>query len=256
MSRTRTVDLALILILLIPAGAAAARTAPPDSLGLALGDTLEFTAGELRGVTWMGPDTTVVLVAEPGSPADSTSAVIATLRWQDRDGAVLREHDVTGLLSRGLAYDGKWFWSLGDPAAGQPATLYKIESDTLFVAEAYPTPGHRPRDLAWDGSQLWLVDRDRGRLDRFDPEAGEVVRSFVTPGFSPTGVASDGRNLWVSDAATGLLYRLSPGGSVWSGTVRAGDFFHRGQELALAWRQGELWLLLPGTGRAIRTRAD
>lgn len=252
MSRTWIADLALaaaaVLLLAAPAVAR-------DTLGLAVVDTLDLAEGELRGLTWLENDTLVVLVAFPAATPGAPDSV-ASLRWLDDEGAVLREHDVTGLLSRGLAYDGKWFWSLGDQDAERPATLYKIESDTLFVDEAYPTPGHRPRDLAWADDGLWLVDRDRGRLDRFDPEAEEVTRSHPTPGFSPAGVAWDGSSLWVSDAATGLLYRLNGRGTVWTGTVRSEDCYLRGAETALVWRGEELWLLPPRSGRAVRVRMD
>ena len=262
MTRSRNADLAraaLVVCALVACALSLVLAAAParaqQTLGLAVGDTLELTRGELRGLAWLDDGTAVALVA--ASTADSVGADgPVTLQWLAPGGAVIREHDVTGMLSRGLAFDGKWFWSLGDASAERPATLYKIESDTLFVAEEYPTPGHRPRDLAWADDGLWLVDRDRGRLDRFDPETEEVTRSYATTAFSPTGVAGDGRDLWISDLATGLIYRLNSGGTRWTGTVAASDWFSRGQELQLHWRDGSLLVTPAGTGRIIRARPE
>lgn len=259
MNRTRSVDPARLVTVALAAAAilacAGQVAAVPQPQGLAVVDTLEQTAGDLRGLTRLDDGTTVMLVALPAAAPGRPDSEV-TLRWLATDGGVTREHDVTGLLARGLAFDGKWFWSLGDATPERPAMLFKIESDTLFVEGEYPTPGHSPRDLTWADEGLWLVDRDRGRLDRFDPEVEEITRSHPTPAFSPAGVAYDGRDLWVSDVATGLLYRLNGRGTRWLGTVAAADWFARGREVPLVWRDGEL-LLLPATGgRVVRARAD
>ncbi len=222
-----------------------------DGLRLSIVDTLRITDLELRGLAWISDDTILALVADPdstpGSPPLST-----TLVWSDGDGNVLREFDVTGLLSRGLAYDGEWLWSLADPTSETGALLVQLEPDTLYVEQSYELPGHRPTDIAWDGNSFWIVDHDRGRLDRFDLDSEDVTRSRPSPGFSPSGVAHDGHFLWISDFGTGRLDRLSKGGSVWNGTVSADSYFRRGEEIALVWGQGSLWLLPAGTGYLLR----
>jgi sugar lactone lactonase YvrE len=242
---------ALLLVLLATSTVAA----PKGELSLSLMDTLQITEGDLRGFTWIGEDTTIVLVAEPDTlrPGFDLTNI---LYWYDADGEVIREHDVTGVLSRGLEYDGKWLWSFADATEDQEALLYKIEADTLFVDATYPTPGHRPNDLAWDGTHLWMVDRDSGRLDRFDPETEDVTRTRPTPAFSPTGVAFDERFFWIADLATGRLYRLSRGGSVWNGNVSLETYFHRGEDVTLAWNGGALWIIPQDGGIIIRSQIE
>jgi len=228
---------------------------PQAELRLSIVDTLQMTQGDLRGLAWIGNDTTLILVADPDTLNPGVDLSV-TLVWLGADGGILQEHDVTGTLTHGLAYDGKWLWSFGPTHGNQEAQLYKIEADSLFVDAAYPTPGHRPSDLAWDGTHLWMVDRDRGRLDRFDPETEDVTRSRTTPAFSPTGLAFDERFFWVTDLATGRLDRLSRGGSVWSGTTTSDTYFRRGEDVMLAWNRGMLWIIPDHGGWVIRARVD
>ncbi|MBU1675265.1 hypothetical protein KKA85_05740 [bacterium] len=217
------------------------------------GDSLTVAAGEIRGLAWLDDDHYVALVAQPDTLPDMPPLTTA-LAWFDALGNVTREEDFTGTLSRGLAFDGKYLWSLGDAIPDAEATLYKIESDTLFVDAVYPTPGHRPCGLAWDGRYVWMVDRDRGRLDSFDPETEEISRSELTPAFSPCGLAFDGRAFWTCDSGTGRLYRLSRGGGAWSGTVSREGFDFRGRDVMLAWDGASLWAVPQSGGVARRMR--
>jgi hypothetical protein len=244
----------IVAALVLIAGAAAAQPAA-DSLRLAVADTMFVTDLELRGIAWISDDTTLTLEVEPDTIPDAPP-LSSTLVWTGADGEVLREFDVTGVLTRGLAYDGEWIWGLADPTAEAGALLVQLEPDTLYVEETYELPGHRPSDIAWDGDSLWIVDRDRGRLDRFDLESEDVTRSMTTPGFSPTGVAHDGRFLWVADFATGKLDRLSRGGSVWNGTVAADSYFRRGEVITLHWGRHSLWILEGGRGYLLQLQPE
>jgi DNA-binding beta-propeller fold protein YncE len=246
MLHDRTMRAAVILAVLV--AAAGLGLAQQADIVLTPGDTVQVTDGELRGLSWLDAHRRVALVARVGE-GDVASSETVTLEWFDGE-RLTRSKDVTGLLTRGLAYDGKYLWSLGQPAGSAEARLYKLEGDTLFVDGEYPTPGHAPRDLAWDGTAVWMVDRDRGRLDRFDPEKEEVTRSLPTPGFSPVGLTSDGRHLWVADKGTGRLYRLSPGGSIWNGTVVRESFAQRGNEVMLS-SDGEVLWVIPVAGGVI-----
>ncbi len=208
--------------------------AQPDTflVSFARTDTMPLPHGEVTGLTWMGPDTLVVLTDIPDSLAVSGERQIQ-LVFQDREGMVLREEDFTGTLARGLAYDGEFLWSCGDDDQGG-SILYQIEADTCKVEEAFPTPGHAPSDLSWDGRYVWVTDRDSGRVDRFDPETRKISRSVITPGFSPFGVAWDGRYMWVCDSGTGRLYRLIGARRNWSATADTESFLFRGRDVLLA----------------------
>ena len=164
---------------------------------------------------------------------------------------VFRVEDFSGTLARGLAFDGDFLWSCGDDRTGG-SLLYKIEPDTCKVKEAFTTPGHRPCGVAWDGEFIWVVDRDSGRLDRFDVEAGQVTRSTLTPGFSPYGLAHVGRHSWIADSGTGRLYRLTGTRRLWSATVEVESFANRGREVVLASDGTFLWYALSDSATAYR----
>ena len=243
-----------VLPLLLPfCFAASAIAGAGGEIEVSWDDSLSVAAGEIRGLAWLDDDHYVALVAQPDTLPDMPPLKIA-LAWFDARGNVTREEDFTGTLSRGLVFDGKYLWSLGDATPDAEATLFKVESDTLFVDAVYPTPGHRPCGLAWDGRYVWIVDRDCGRLDCFDPETEKISRSELTPAFSPCGLAFDGRSFWNSDSGTGRLYRLSRGGGTWSGTVSREGFDFRGCDVMLAWDGVSLWAVPQPGGIAYRIR--
>ncbi len=220
------------------------KKAPELTLSFVTLDTMSLgDVGIIAGITWMGPDTLVVLEDIPDSVSVSGDREVS-LVFRDRAGEILLKEDFSGVLDRALAWDGEYLYSCGDADDGS-SILYQIQVDTLQVEEAFDAPGHRPSAMCFDGRYLWLTDRDTGRVDRFDPEAGAITRSAVTPGFSPYGVAWDGRNMWVTDSATGRLYRLSGSRRSWSATVDTGSFLFRGQDLLLLHDGRAFWYVLP-----------
>ena len=226
---------------------------PRTVLALARLDSLAIAApGRVTGLAWIGSDTLAVLVVRDGI-VTAGGRPEARLVLQDRRGAVLRDEDATGVLDRGLAWDGRDLWSCGDVDGGA-SLLYRLEPVLLAVRASYPTAGHRPAGVCHDGRFLWLTDRDSGRLDRFDPELGEITRSTPTPAFSPCGVAWDGRRLWLTDVGTGRLYRLSGSRRAWSGTVAPADFRRRAQVVHLAHDGHDLWYLPEGSRWLVRVR--
>lgn len=246
-----TSPLLCLLLVAVASGPGLAR-AVPAQLGMAVVDSLPLPPGEVRGFTWLDEDHLVVLVLIPDS-LSATGRQQLPLIYQDRWGNVSRTEDFTDTLARGLAFDGKYLWCCGDEANGG-SLLYKIEADTCYVVEAYATPGHSPCGTAWDGTYVWVADRDSGRLDRFDPKTGQVTRSVVTPGFSPYGTACDGRHTWVSDSGTGRLYRLIGARGRWNGTVVAEAFDHRGLDVLLSFHAGSLWYAPAGGSQVYQVR--
>lgn len=246
---------ALLLGLWLGCGPALASEegSPATVLALARLDSVAIAApGRVAGVAWMSADTLAVLVVDDDDAAGG-AAPQARLVLQDRRGRVLRSADVSGVLARGLAWDGASLWGAGDAATGG-ARLVRLEPRRLAVAAAYPTPGHRPAGVCHDGRFVWLVDRDAGRLERFDPSLLEMTRSTATPAFSPTGLAWDGRHLWLADAGTGRLYRLSGSRRAWSGTVSAADFGYRGRDVHLTHDGQDLWFVPEGGRWLVRVR--
>ena len=232
----RTILLVVISLMTVTTALADLTITPTDSLAL--------PAGKVTGLTWAGADTLALLVAVSDSmaleEADQMFLVVG-----DTTGTVFWQEDFTGVLARGLAWDGEFLWSCGDDTEGG-SLLYKIRVDTVGVEEVYPTPGHRPMALAFDGKWLWLTDRDNGRIDRIDPETGKLTRSVSAPGFSPGGLAWDGRSMWVTDAGTGRLTQLRGRRLERREEVPAEDWFLRGRDALLGHDGQSLWVLPEG----------
>lgn len=228
----------LCLLALFTAGSANA------DLAASLTDSLALPPGAVTGLTWVGTDTLALLVSLPDTLRPEQTPQIL-LMVGDTEGTVYWQEDFTGVLARGLAFDGEFFWSCGDDSGGG-SLLYKIRADTVAVTEAYPTPGHRPMALAYDGRWLWLTDRDQARIHRLDPETGDLTRTVAAPGFAPTGLAWDGRALWLTDSSTGRLTRLRGARLARRDDVAADDWFLRGQDTLLGHDGRSLWVLRVG----------
>lgn len=229
----------LLAALLVPAAASA-----QAELAVSLGDSLVLSQGRVTGLTWAGGDTLALLISLPDTfRADRAPRVV--LQVGDARGEVYWQHDVTGTLSRGLAWDGSNLWSSGDDAEGG-ALLYKLERDGFVIVSTHTAPGHRPTGFAFDGRWLWVADRDQARLHRIDPQTGDVTRSVAAAGFSPTGLAWDGQAMWSTDTGTGRLTRLRGARLERREVVAADDWFRRGVDVLLAHDGRHLWCVAAG----------
>jgi len=215
-------------------------------------DSIPLPSGEIRGMAWVGSDRLAVLtaVSQLNSEQDSDQVLLVL---QDRSGVVKRQRDVTGILARGLVFDGEYLWGCGDEHQGA-SVLCKIIPGSWDIEEAYAAPGHHPYDVAFDGEFIWVTDRDSGRMDRFEREKGDVTRSVITPAFSPCGLTYDGRYFWISDSGTGRLYRLAGERAQLSGTVDSTFFAWRGSDVILAFDGRSIWYAIVGEGQAHKIR--
>ncbi len=256
MKHLRTLPVLLLLLTVGSLQAGLAEAAVTQRLSFVEVDTLALMGpGRVAGLTWMGPDTLAVLrdVADTLTVSGEREM---RLVFQDTTGVVFRDEDFSGVLDRGLAWDGEFLWGCGDADDGS-SILYKIGVDSLDVWEvvdAYDTPGHRPSDLCFDGRFVWITDRDSGRVDRFDPEVAEITRSVLTPGFSPVGLAWDGRHMWLTDVGTGLMYRMSGSRRNWTATVAPSVFMHRSEAVLLMSEGERFWYVPAGQNMAVGIR--
>ena len=75
------------------------------------------------------------------------------------------------------------------------------------------------RDIAWDGSSLWIAENATVDIYEIDPSDGSVISSFYSPAFNPWGLAWDSTNLRNAEAYTGIgtypdyVYTLSTTGT-------------------------------------------
>jgi glutamine cyclotransferase len=104
------------------------------------------------------------------------------------------------------------------------------------VAGTLPT-GDYPTGLAWDGSHIWLADRDCSMLYAFDTAGGQAVDSVGCPAFSPLELAYGDGCLWVSGYQEDRIYKLDMAARKVVDVISApGDL-----TTGLAWDDGYLW---------------
>ena len=108
----------------------------------------------------------------------------------------------------------------------------------------FSAPGPSPRDLAWDGKYLWLVDDGTDTIYKLDPNDGTVLMSFDSPGSQPCGLTWDGAHLWNSDDSSHNIYKIDPITGLAISTIDAPVTTVKGEASplgGLAWDGEFLW---------------
>jgi transglutaminase-like putative cysteine protease len=137
-------------------------------------------------------------------------------------------------------------------AAPLPAADWPDENRTIDSPKSYSY------GLAWDGSDLYNVDYNAGRIFKINRQSGRIKsRSINAPCRKPTGLTWDGRCFWVASQSTGRIYRVNRKGKIISNIKSPGSY-----PAGLAWMDGKLWcadsksnrvqLLNPKTGKVLR----
>ncbi len=101
-----------------------------------------------------------------------------------------------------------------------------------------PAPYRCPQGLAFDGKQLWCVDRRSDQIYAVNPATGIVTDSIPTPGYVPRGLAFDGKLLWVADAEEARLYAINPASRIVEKTIPCPI----SEPTGLAWDGRRLWI--------------
>lgn len=118
-------------------------------------------------------------IGEPATPAKARRPELGGLTWDGQnlwcgtvdgwssrmnemdpnDGSTKRFFFTKG-YPRALATDGTFIWNATDNGGMRLGIVYKYKlSDGLFVSQ-FDTPGFYPTGLAFDGQNLWCVDRE------------------------------------------------------------------------------------------------
>lgn len=107
--------------------------------------------------------------------------------------------------------------------------------------------------LAWDGSNLWVNNRDTGVISKLD-DSGAVLTSFSTGIANGRGLTWDGSTLWLANAGAYVYLQFDPSnGSLLnsvSGPTGASYL------TALAWDGTYLWYANYGDGTIYQLDAD
>ncbi len=105
------------------------------------------------------------------------------------------------------------------------------------VVGSFSTPGPCPTGLTWDGTHLWLADRETDTIYRLSPE-GKKVGVIPSPGYWPMGLAFDGTYLWNVDVGEKKLYKIDPR----DGTILVALDAPGPSPAGIAWDGQDLWL--------------
>jgi phosphodiesterase/alkaline phosphatase D-like protein len=74
-------------------------------------------------------------------------------------------------------------------------TLPPPAFSSASIRNSFTSPGSRPTGLAWDGTNLWMIDNLKN-VYRMDT-SGTVLSSFTAPGFPDLDLSWDGTGLWI-----------------------------------------------------------
>jgi sugar lactone lactonase YvrE len=141
-------------------------------------------------------------------------------------------------------------------------------ASTGDIEKKVPAPSSCLTGLAYDGKNIWGVDRKSDKIYRVDPSDGQVTQEFMSPGYFSTGLAWDGKYLWVADVDfTSTSYELYSG-KVYQVDPETGKTIHfimapGKSPQGLAWDGEYLWVsdneddmiycISPGDGTVIHS---
>ena len=72
----------------------------------------------------------------------------------------------------------------------------------------FPT-GINPESVAYDGTNIWVTNIGSNTVSKIDPSTGATINSFPT-GTSPQGIAFDGTNIWVTNNGSNTVSKIDP----------------------------------------------
>lgn len=115
--------------------------------------------------------------------------------------------------------------------------MYRLDPETGKALIILESNSSHPRDLAWDGKYVWIIDHKRDILIKVSPVDGMMVQNFPSPAKEPTGITFDGKYLWVTDRNEDRIYLVNPEDGLCLSSLRAYGPFAYG----LAWGDKFLW---------------
>ena len=116
----------------------------------------------------------------------------------------------------------------------------------LFDKSGLVPVGHLPTQLAFDGKQLWVINRDDNAIQSIDPVNGKAGNP-IQVGQEPRAIVYDGRRLWVSDSEDGTVMAIDPKTGLKETVIDVGD-----EPRGLAVEENHLWIA-DYTGNAVYT---
>jgi DNA-binding beta-propeller fold protein YncE len=174
-----------------------------------------------------GTGATVRTVSLPGAsdsdPGSYGIAVVGKYWWHSdyqrgrlyqldpSNGAILAARPMPSRYF-GMAWDGRDLWGVDPGEAGDPESgrLYRIDLRTGDLLETVPLSNiDAPIDLTWDGTHLWVAERDGAELHRIDAH-GNILQTETTsgPSLEGGGMAAQPPGVWVGNRVSNILQRV------------------------------------------------
>jgi DNA-binding beta-propeller fold protein YncE len=136
-------------------------------------------------------------------------------------------------------------------------SVFRISILTERVVSAVASPTANPRGIAFDGSDLWMIDYQTPKaLLRLDLDTAVTLGSFPWPGAAPTGLTWDGTRLWVADAVSDTIYTVDISTGARTSRFRTpGRVSSNPNPSGLAWDGEALWVVDSSRDRLYRVSA-
>lgn len=181
-----------------------------------------------------------VALAFDGQHLWAASSLKQTLSTLDPNtGQVVERHTIPHVPSA-LIWADSFLWT-ANAIAG---TVTKISPDGQVVAD---TPvGKGPLALAFDGSSLWIANKEGKSLVRMDPATAQAAAPIALAG-EPLALIFDGRWLWVALGDLGQVVQVDPKTGAIGEQVDT-----RADPSALAFDGESLWAAAPKAGKVFR----
>jgi DNA-binding beta-propeller fold protein YncE len=201
-------------------------TASQDSCGSSLGT---YSVDELP-----------VALAFDGQHVWAASSLKQSLSVLDPDTGQVLERYALPHVPSALLWVDPYLWT-ANAIAGTVTKVSPdghVESDTAI--------GEGPLALAFDGSSVWVANKEGKSLVRMDPSSSQVVDTIDLEG-EPLAIVFDGRLLWVAIGDLGQVLQIDPQTGLVGQAVDT-----RADPSALVFDGESLWAAAPKAGKVYR----
>jgi hypothetical protein len=108
------------------------------------------------------------------------------------------------------------------PSGGpDPSVVATLRWDLAPVAYGVYPVGSQPASIAFDGTNIWVVNFDSNNVTKLKASDGSLVGTYTVGAF-PFGIAFDGTNIWVANATSNNVTRLKASDGSLVGTYGVG----------------------------------
>jgi hypothetical protein len=110
--------------------------------------------------------------------------------------------------------------------------------------------GLTPQAVAFDGANIWVVNRDSNNVTKLRSSDGALQGTFAVGSF-PIGVAFDGANIWVANGNSNDVTKLRASDGALQGTFAVGVSPH-----GVAFDGANIWVTNQGSANVTKLRAS